>query len=149
MSIDTTSTPVTDPFEDEFSDPTTGFDKLQDYKGELVIIMPKEYLQGLTTKHSKVPGDTDAVDADFWVVTGSSAGKEVDLARVFSGGLVSQLRRSLGKKVLGRIGSQDFSKGPGWVINPATDADKVLARQYLADRTTRKAAQKASEDPFA
>lgn len=150
MSIDTTSTPAADPFEDDFADPKTGFDDIREYAGQLVIVKTLKHTTGLTTKHSKIPGDASAVDFDFSVVTGPDAGKEFTSARTYSGGLVSQFSRAIGgKRVLGRIGKQKFDKGEGWVFLPASDEDKALARTFVAAQRERQAAAAAAADPFA
>lgn len=62
---------------------------------------------------------------------------------VSSVGLISQCRVALAKKVttgqpgmvLGRLAKgEDSGKGePPWVLTPPTDADKQIARQYLAN----------------
>jgi hypothetical protein len=116
---------------DPFSNPQSGFDKIQDYAEFALIVTPKGYVSGLTTKHSKSPGDTDAVDADVVVLYPDGAVKEIPMSRVFPGGLVSQLRRSMGQMVIGRLGKQDTPKGEAWVLNQASEEDRALGVAYL------------------
>jgi hypothetical protein len=116
---------------DPFSNPQSGFDKVQDYAEFAMIITPRDYLTGLTTQHSKSPGDTDAVEADVVILYPDGTVKEIPLARIFPGGLIGQLRRSMGQMVIGRLGKQDTPKGQAWVLNQATEGDRALGVAYL------------------
>jgi hypothetical protein len=148
---------------DPFSNPQSGFDRIQDYAEYALIISPKDYLTGLTTKHSKAPGDASAVEADVVVLYPDGTVKEIPLARIFPGGLVGQLRRSMGQMVIGRLGKQTTPKGEAWVLNEATEKDRALGVAYLEAKAQGKlktpapaekekasvAAGAPSTDPFA
>lgn len=117
---------------DPFSDPQSGFDRIQDYAEYALIVTPREYRTGLTTVNSKSPGDTDAVDADVVVLYPDGTAKEIPLMRIFPMGLVGQFRRSMGQMVIGRLGKVPSKKGhDAWVFNKATDADRALGVAYL------------------
>lgn len=118
--------------QDPFSDPQSGFDRIQDYADFALIVSPKEYLTGLTTVNSKAPGDTDAVDADVVVLYPDGTVKEIPLLRVFPRGLVGQFRRSIGQMVIGRLGKVPSKKGhDAWVFKPASPEDRALGVKYL------------------
>jgi hypothetical protein len=53
---------------------------------------------------------------------------------VFPKVLASQLRSSVGGKVIGRLGQGIAKPGQSapWTLNAATDADKETGRKYLA-----------------
>lgn len=117
---------------DPFSDPTSGFDRIQDYADYAMIVTPREYRTGLTTVNSKAPGDTDAVDADVVVLYPDGTVKELTMLRIFPRGLVGQFRRSMGQMVIGRLGKVPSKKGhEAWVFKPATPEDRALGVKYL------------------
>lgn len=153
--------------DDPFSDPApreARGPRLRDMYGRLLLVIPHKLEEGIPNRLGK-PGETqDRMTADVVILDGGTihfGGKpeatpptphtktsEVPLknARMFvsSGGLISQCRQALAKRlttgqpgmVLGRL-SVGEAKGPGqnppYLLTPATEADKQVARQYLAN----------------
>ncbi|MFI7042640.1 hypothetical protein ACIBI0_38685 [Microbispora rosea] len=117
---------------DPFSNPVSGFDRIQDYAEFAMIVTPRQYVTGLTTQHSREPGDTDAVDVDLVVLYPNGTVKEIPMTRVFPRGLVGQFRRQIGQMVIGRLTKAPTKKAgqDAWVFTPATDADKALGMAY-------------------
>lgn len=131
---------VTDPFA-----APSGGTKLADFKDCLVLFTPQELLKDVETKYGK----SDAVSTDVVVLDGPNAGEKHDSVRIFQKIFVSELSSRIGKErgmLLARIGTvpnkKDAEGKPVWVPNAPTDADKQLARDYLAKAT-------APKDPFA
>lgn len=146
--------------DDPFDTPSSG-DRIQDLEGLLLLITPIEYLEGVSTSF----GDTDAVDADVVAldavgVDGVEGPQEYAGMRVFPGALVGALKRAAKfneanpggdprtgkpKMILGRLGKGEAKKGQSapWIFTVPDDADKKLAREYLAKQP------KQDDDPFA
>lgn len=116
---------------DPFSTPSTGFEKLQDYKDQAMIVTPRQRIDGLVTQHCKPGETTSAVDADAVILYPNGTVKELSGVRVFSLGLVAQFSRQMGQMILGRITLGKSTKGNDvWIMSPATDADKALGMTY-------------------
>jgi hypothetical protein len=143
MAETTTASPWEKPSEIQ----TGGSDfVVKDAVGRLLLITPKEYRDGITTRFSK-PGETsDAVFADIvtigaeqqedgsWKpvddVTQSSSFSDVGL---FQGRLIAKTRGKIGKgMVLGRlIVAADVGKGnPPFDLDDPTPEDEDKARAY-------------------
>lgn len=137
---------------DPFDTPSSG-DRIQDLEGLLLLITPLEYLTEISTTF----GDTDAVDADVVVLDAENGPVDYSSMRVFPFALVGTLKRAAKfneanpagdpatgrpKMVLGRLGKGEAKKGQSapWVLQAPVDADKQLARDYLAKRPV--------DDPF-
>jgi hypothetical protein len=106
--------------------PKPGFDWPR-YNGRLLIIWPRSYEAGKQTRY----GERDVVRADIMVV---DTGEQLRDVAIFPYYLVTQLRDTLGGKVLGRLG-QDLSqtgKSP-WILFEATDADIAQAKAFEAN----------------
>lgn len=117
---------------DPFSNPQSGFVKIQDFKNEALIITPREIVRGITTSKSKTPGDTTVIDVDAVVLFADGTVKELPNLRVFGKGLVAQLGRSLGQMVIGRISMQQSANGNDvWIMGQANDDDRALGIAYL------------------
>ena len=140
---------MTDPFQTARS----GFVKLDDLLGRLLLVVP----QSIEERESTLPGSQgrkyDSITADVIVCDGDVTDviEEVPttLESVFFSGavVVNQLRGAVkgSKMVLGRLGkqkSQTKGFGDAWVLQEPTEDDKKIARPvataYLADN-----------DPFA
>lgn len=132
---------VTDPFA-----APSGGTKLADYDGALVLFTPQEFQKDVETKFGK----SDVVVTDFVVLDGPHAGTREDSVRIFQKVFVSELSGRIGKErnmLLARIGTVENKKDPKngkpvWVPNAPTEAEKQVARDYLAKAT-------APKDPFA
>lgn len=120
--------------------------------GRLCLFTPQEYIPlnedgtgGIPTKH----GNKDAVSTDV-VVLAEAKGQKTDVysrALIFQGYLVGALKEKAGtgRRVLAVIGQGENKKGNApWILVPATDAQKKIARDYLAS-----VPKDADEDPFA
>lgn len=121
-----------DPFGDP-AGPGSG-ERIADMVGSLLLVKPTEYIAEMTTRS----GTTDAVRADIAVLDETD-----DAGRIADGVLVFQmaLKRDLEKimdgpstYLLGRLvmGEAKQGKNAPYIFEMATDADKALARQFLA-----------------
>lgn len=133
---------------DPFSDAPSGFDRIQDYYGDALIVTPRQYLTGLTTRHSKETGDTEAVDCDLVVLKADGSWKELPLIRVYPHGLVSQFRRTIGQMVIGHLGKVETPRGEAWVMDKATDAERALGIRYLQAKEAAKLKAPAAVGQF-
>lgn len=134
---------------DTFNEPGTGGDFL-DYKellGSLLLFTVKEETQEIDTKH----GPQTAIRADVAVLDGPNKGDVCTDALIFPKILKSQLRGSVGGKVLGRLGQGENKKGnPPWQLAAPTETEKETGRKYLAYIATQApvTVPEADEDPF-
>lgn len=140
---------MTDPFSDARSD----FIKVEDLKGRLVLIAPKD----VVTRQSRFPGQEgktyDSVTADVIVLDGpvTESIETIPMTiddMVISGTIMaSQLAPKVKTRgmVLGRVATQPSqTRGfrDAWLLEPPTEADKVIARPAAS-------AYLAANDPFA
>lgn len=126
--------------------------KIADHIGELVLFTPHEYVDkdnGVDTSF----GVKDYVLTDAVILTAEGGPAEYVDAMILQGSLIGQLKRKIpgGRKLLGRIAKGEAKKGqqPPYVLSAPSDADKQLARDYLAGRVIEVAAPSAPADPFA
>lgn len=151
---------VQDPFED--AKPASVFPSMEQLVGRLVLVKPTKLTEKVPSGKYKNPDGTpvlsDRIDADLTVVDGPLDDFDtVEFSSMFIGGSyqVTQLRPVLarGSQMLGRIQLKNpgQSKGQGnpWGFEPPTEADKQIARDYLAGRTVGAAmAPAAPKNPF-
>lgn len=119
---------------DQFSGPASADGiKWADYKGALLMFEVKGFEPSVNTVH----GETSAVQANVVVLDGDSSGEVITDTLVFPKVLQSQIKGHIGGKVLGRLGQGDAKKGQSapWKLADATEADKAVARDYLAKNT--------------
>lgn len=123
---------------DPFSDARSGFVRLDDMEGRLLLVVPLSVEQ----RDSTLPGQSgkkyDSITADVIVLDGDTTDMIEEIPFTIEGTFLSgqvltaQLKAKVGKgMVLGRLGKQKArTKGFGdaWVLNAPTDADKKLAR---------------------
>ena len=125
----------------DFADPATGGDKLplDELKGALVIFDVHEVVDSITTSF----GDTTAIRCDVSALDGAHAGHTWADTLIFPKVLQGSLRPNVGRKVLGRVGQGTAKPGqsPPWILEAATDADKVTANAFVA-------AQPKTDAPF-
>lgn len=120
---------------DEFSGPSSADGiKWADYKGALLMFEVKGYEPSVNTVH----GETSAVQANVVVLDGADADTVITDTLVFPKVLQSQIKGHVGGKVLGRLGQGDAKKGQSapWKLADATEADKAIARAYIAKHAT-------------
>lgn len=144
---------------DPFSTARDAFIKQEHVNGRLLLITPTDS----GTRQSTLPGQTDKeyifIVTDTVVLDGDvddmvdEVPMELEDFQYSGQAITAQLQPALRKKgmVLGRLGqkpSQTKGFGPAWVLAEPTDADKVIARKYLADLADRKA-KETPADPFA
>lgn len=121
---------------DPFSSPATGGRfSAENNKDKLLLITPRSYEQGVQTTF----GAKDAVKADIVVIdeTDPTRSEEIDDALLFGGVLIGQTKSFIDKGlVLGRLGQGTAKPGqkPPWVLADPTDAEKDVARKYLASK---------------
>lgn len=116
---------------DDFSGPSSSDGiKWGDYKGALLMFEVKSYEPSIETQF----GNTSAVSANVVVLDGPNADTVVSDTLVFPKVLQSQIKGHIGGKVLGRLGQGEAKKGQSapWKLADATEADKTIARAYLA-----------------
>jgi hypothetical protein len=128
-----------------FTNPSSPGDGItwEDHRGALLIIHVHSLEAGIQTTF----GPKDAVKADVHVVDGTGAGKTYDDCLIFPTLLVSQTKRSIGQKVLGRLGTGNAKPGqkPPWLLDQPTTEDTQLAEQWL---TKNRPAVTSAAPPF-
>jgi hypothetical protein len=135
---------------DEF-DTAGAYVAVKDLLGELVLFSPTEYVEEVKTDF----GDKDAVITDLVVLTAEGGPAEYQDVMIFQGSLIGQLKRKItgGRKLLGVIAKGEAKKGQNapYILAAPDDAQKQVARDYLAGRTIEQATESApaDDDPFA
>lgn len=135
---------------DEF-DTAGAYVAVKDLLGELVLFSPTEYVEEVKTDF----GDKDAVITDLVVLTAEGGPTEYQDVMIFQGSLIGQLKRKItgGRKLLGVIAKGEAKKGQNapYILAAPDDAQKQVARDYLAGRTIEQATESApaDDDPFA
>lgn len=137
--------------DDMFGDPgsTTGVD-LDAHNGRLLLITPTEQEKDISTAF----GPSDAVRADVASLgEGPHETEEFPDVLIFPRVLQSQLRSYIGtgKAALGRLGKGVAKPGQSapWQLAPATDADKAVARTYMASGQALQSARRVDTTPAA
>lgn len=98
--------------------------------GRLLYIRPTAVESNVKT----TLGEKDATVADVVVLDGPDAGVEYGDALVFPQVLQGQLRRKIGRQILGRLGQGSAKPGQNapWVLESPTDDDRKTAVKWLA-----------------
>jgi hypothetical protein len=122
---------------DPFSAPGAGGKfSAENHNGDLLLIRPTEYVKQFPTTF----GTKDVVRASVVVIDENDPAnsEEIDDAILFGGVLVGQTKSKIGQPipVLGRLGQGTAKPGqkPPWVLADPTDAEKDVARKYLASK---------------
>lgn len=121
---------------DAFSAPAAGGRfNAEASNGRLLLIRPDEYKTGISTTF----GVKDAISANIVVIDEQSVAdsEEIDGGLLFGGVLIGQLKSKIGKgMVLGRLeqGTAKPGQKPPWRLADPTDAEKDVARAYLATK---------------
>ena len=117
---------------DPFATPTGGGDgsKISDDVNQAILVRPTEYIPSMKTTQ----GVSDAVRADWIVLTGPNQGQVRNGSLIFQKVLKSELRAILGTPkplmvaVLGMGEARNGNNAP-YLFAPADDATKALAAQ--------------------
>jgi len=116
--------------ETEFADPGAPGAGIQwvNLNGALLLIDVHGVEVGVKTAF----GTTDAVRASVVVLDGDHADDEYPDTLVFPKIVAAQLRRLIGRKVLGRLGQGQAKSGQDapWVLDKATDSDIQVGRAH-------------------
>lgn len=110
--------------------------KLKEHIGELFLVTVHSLELQIATDF----GVSDAIRADVEIIDGAHAGEQHHDVLLWGQVITQQLKRSIGRRVLGRV-SQGIAK-PGksapWLLAEATDDDKRKAQAFLSGaRATR------------
>jgi hypothetical protein len=107
--------------------------KWAELSGRLLVIEPKSVEAGIATAF----GETSAVRADVHVIDGP-APTTYDDVLVFPKVLQSQIKGSVGRQVLGRLGQGVAKPGQSapWRIEDPTPKDVELGTKWLAQRNS-------------
>lgn len=119
---------------DEFGAPASAEGiKWEDLKGALLLVKPKAFEAAINTVHGASP----AIAGDVIVLDGELADTVFGDTLIFPKVLISQVKPRIGGMVLGRLGQGQKKPGQSapWVLSEAVDADKVIARAYIAKTT--------------
>ncbi len=134
----------------DFATPSTasGID-LKAANGSLLLVT----VNGIEDNIPTTFGPSSAVRADVVILDGETKGETFADTLIFPKVLQSQLKGHVGKsKVLGRLGQGQAKPGQSapWILSEATDADKDVARKYLAYVATQEqvAAPAAGNTPW-
>ena len=130
----------------EYTAPSAGGgDKLPlaDLEGALLRIDVLEALTDISTSF----GIANPIRANVVALDGKNKGDDYDDTLIFPRVLVSQLKGSVGKVVLGRLGKGTAKSGQSapWMLSAPTDDDIAVARKYdahIAEKTAK------SEEPW-
>lgn len=117
---------------------------LEEHLGALVLIDVLGVETDITTQYGKA----DAVRANVAVIDGAGAGSEYPDTLIFPRVLQGQLKRSMGQKVIGRIGKGVAKPGQSapWILTDAS-ADDIKAGEAFLARSAPTISQ-AAEPPF-
>lgn len=140
---------------DEFTSaaPPSGGVTWADHKGKLLVIEPLSYETGIKTVHDRTAEGSDAVRANVYVITGPGESEDFEDTLVFPKVLQGQLKRQIGKKVVGRLGQGQQKPGQSapWILAEATADDIAKAQAWQAARSTpafASAAAPSAQPPF-
>lgn len=123
------------------------------HQGRLLMIEVIEVIDHVPTVHTQPGEKSPAIRANITLIDGLLVGKVARDALVFPKVLQGQLRRSVGRKVLGRLGqgTPTPGKSAAWELAEATPADVAAAQAFLANRAANGMAAPApatSQPPF-
>jgi len=143
--------------DDPFKSGSDGGAGIAEYAGQLLLVTPQEYVESMKTSY----GDTDCVRVNFVVLDGPDGVEEIEDTLVFQRMLISAMKSQAKfneangvnpatghpKMTLGvlfaNVAKKKGNQDPPWELAEPNDAQKALARKYLAGKKT------APADPFA
>ncbi len=99
-----------------------------DHLGALLLITVHGQEFGVQTVH----GPADPIRCDIAVIDGPGAGEVNEDTLVFPKVLIGQLKRSIGGKVIGRLGQGAAKPGqsPPWMLTAASAEDETKAVEW-------------------
>lgn len=124
--------------------PATGSAEKLPLKELLGALLRIEVLEALNDVQTSF-GSANPIRANVAVLDGDLKAEEYPDALIFPRVLAGQLRPSVGKVVLGRLGQGAAQPGKSapWTLGAPTDADIGTAKKYDAYKATQAAAQTA------
>lgn len=133
---------------DEF-DSAAPYVAIKDLVGELVLFTPTEYVEKVKTDF----GEKDAVLTNLVVLTAEGGPSEYEDQMIYQGSLIGALKRKIpgNRKLLGVLAIGEAKKGQNapYILTAPDDAQKQMARDFLAGRTIEAATESEPHDPFA
>jgi hypothetical protein len=122
-------------------------DKLPALADLLGVLLRIEVLETLTNIETTF-GPASPVRCNVVALDGDHKGETFEDSLIFPRVLVSQLKPSVGKVVLGRLGKGSAKPGKSapWLLQAATEEDIAVARKY--DAHVAKKAAATDEEPF-
>lgn len=104
-----------------------------EFSGKLFVVEPLEVEKNVKTIH----GETDAVRANVFVLTGKGKHEEFEDTLIFPRVLQSQTRRQIGDIVVGRLEQGEAKRGQNapWVFAEATPGDLKKAGEFWASHS--------------
>lgn len=120
---------------------TSGGSKVpwEDFLGKLVVVEPLEHEHDIKTDY----GITDAVRANVYVLLGPDRTEEFEDTLIFQRYIIGQIKRKIGKVVVGRVAQGEAKKNqdPPWQIAEPAGADLDKAAKFWASRSLSSAAE--------
>jgi hypothetical protein len=118
-----------------------------EHEGELLVIKVKGHEADVETSS----GTADVIIADVTVVDGPHKGEHYADAWLFGKVLVPQLKRKIGRTILGRYGKGQAQKGKTapWQLDPASEDDTALAIRVMNELQQAEPAKVAGGDSAA
>lgn len=120
---------------DPFKEPQSGYGpKPKELMGKLLLLSPTKYREGIKTKFNAA---ADSVDGKMVVLDEKDPTESEETSFSFmQGRLIGALKDAVPTgMILGRMGSEPTDKGnDAFVLSPATEKDKEVARAYLATK---------------
>lgn len=123
--------------------PSSGID-LAKHLGALLLVD----VLGVEADIKTVHGLSSAISANVHVLDGPGAGESYQDALLFPKVLQSQLKKSIGQKVLGRLtqGVAKPGQDPPWLLGEASATDTAVAEAWVARSAP--AVTSAAQPPF-
>lgn len=118
--------------------------QFKEHIGALVLIDVLGFEEKIKTSF----GDNDAVRANVHVIEGAGAGESYEDTLIFPRLLVSQTKKSIGQKVLGRLGQGNAKPGQSapWILAEASADDIAKAESWVAQHAP--SVTSAASPPF-
>lgn len=143
---------------DEFDSAGGARVSLAELVGKTVLFSPTEYVPLEKNEAGEVTGGgvmtkdfgrKDVVVTDMVVLNGDNGPEVYDDAMIFNGPPIAALKRRIGRKYLGVVtrGAEKVKGNYPILLTEPTEADKQMARDYLAGRAVAAAVPSAADTP--